>query len=333
MVSNPSAHRWIVTADEDEALQGLPWAQQLIYLRALRPYMDYATGIVGLRRGISRRSLRETLYVEPERGRHRSAAPYPTESAVRNALAGLERAGLIEQIESYGRLVFRCQLALVDQSARNMSGRGTADERPTMSDIKNTNHINGMPCMSDPSKALAAHAMIDPPQKSDKNITNSEAYSTIPRVRVDPATVHGRAALVAVFSELGFPHHQVHAVKVMAMLNRWAGEGVTADDVRELVTALRESGRDFGPAYLEGPMRDWLTARSQEAPDQRIRAVRQFPPAWARVPRGDDDLWPWAKQHGYSEPGPGMDYRTYRANLQRDLEKRLQDEERHGQAM
>nr|BDD46937.1 hypothetical protein 7 [Coxiellaceae bacterium] len=53
---------------EQGALAGLPHIQQLLYLLALRPYMDFATGVVGLKRKISHQSITEVLYVEPHRG-------------------------------------------------------------------------------------------------------------------------------------------------------------------------------------------------------------------------------------------------------------------------
>ena len=46
-------------------------------------------------------------------------------------------------------------------------------------------------------------------------------------------------------------------------------------------------------------------------------------PDWQQIPRGDDDLWPWAKKHGYPNPGT-MNYFQYRQALQRAVEQRLQ---------
>ena len=46
-------------------------------------------------------------------------------------------------------------------------------------------------------------------------------------------------------------------------------------------------------------------------------------PDWQQIPRGDDELWPWAKKHGYLNPG-SMSYYQYRQALQRAVEKRLQ---------
>ncbi|RNE89858.1 hypothetical protein [Marichromatium sp. AB31] len=110
---------------EDDALHGLPWSAQLIYLRALRPHMDYASGIVGQRRGISLRGLAETLHVEHGQGRR--DAGDPSQKAIRHALELLEKAGLIEKIPADRRLVFRLPLADTDSSASEKWGRRVAD--------------------------------------------------------------------------------------------------------------------------------------------------------------------------------------------------------------
>jgi len=53
---------------EEEALQGMPLEAQLLYLRGLRRYMDYRTGIVGEKRRVSWQMLSEVLEVEPHQG-------------------------------------------------------------------------------------------------------------------------------------------------------------------------------------------------------------------------------------------------------------------------
>ncbi len=54
-----------INHEELSALSGLPHLQQLLYLRGIKPFGDYRTGVVGLIRGISYQSLAEELYVEP----------------------------------------------------------------------------------------------------------------------------------------------------------------------------------------------------------------------------------------------------------------------------
>lgn len=109
---------------EDRALQGLPHLAQLVYLRAIRPYMDYATGIVGHRRGISHKGIAEMMYIEPGQGRR---AQEPSIKAVRHAVDVLKQVGLIETIPADRKLVFRLVLADTDQSVQNKWGRRGAD--------------------------------------------------------------------------------------------------------------------------------------------------------------------------------------------------------------
>ena len=45
-------------------------------------------------------------------------------------------------------------------------------------------------------------------------------------------------------------------------------------------------------------------------------------PDWAKLPFNDDDLWPFAKRHGFSAPA-NLTYKQYRSKLQREIEQRL----------
>lgn len=56
----------IINHNELSALNGLPYLQQLTYLRGLKPYVDYQTGLIGIRRGVSQVNSR-TLLCEPSR--------------------------------------------------------------------------------------------------------------------------------------------------------------------------------------------------------------------------------------------------------------------------
>lgn len=108
---------------ERGGLYGLPHIQQLIYLRAIRPFMDYQTGIVGIKRKISYQSLRDEIFVEPHTGYR--AETYSREQ-LRRALEGLVRAGVLDRKSKNKQLIFECSLASRDFSVQNK-----ADTNPT----------------------------------------------------------------------------------------------------------------------------------------------------------------------------------------------------------
>ena len=106
----------LINDDELSALNGLPYIQQLLYLRGIKPYMDYRSGIVGLTRGISYQSLGEALYVEPHSGIKSGS---PSKDQIRRAINGLEKAGLLHIQSLDWKLIFQCVLATSDISNQN----------------------------------------------------------------------------------------------------------------------------------------------------------------------------------------------------------------------
>jgi hypothetical protein len=107
---------YLISHYELSALCGLPHLQQIIYLRGVRPYMDYKTGMVGLKRGISYQSIAEELYVEPHQGIKSGS---PSKDQIRRALKGLERSGNILIQSTAEKLILKCLLATVNNSKQN----------------------------------------------------------------------------------------------------------------------------------------------------------------------------------------------------------------------
>ena len=124
---------------EDYALQALHPATQIIYLRGMRRFMDYATGIVGVNRRISYTSLSECCEFIPD-PRSRIPSERKTKSAVRAALAELERAGLIVK-KSAETLIFFLPLADTNKSASNLGDLSATHERHTQNNTPK--HCNG----------------------------------------------------------------------------------------------------------------------------------------------------------------------------------------------
>ncbi|MDW9178615.1 Vir protein [Legionella pneumophila] len=129
----------IITHKELSALSGLPYLQQLTYLQGIKPYVDYKTSIVGIRRGISYQSLSEALYIEPHSGIQSGS---PSKDQLRRALKGLEKAGLI-QIQSWDRkLVLRCLLLDRDNSVSNKAATKPLDYPAPQKSLINTTSSN-----------------------------------------------------------------------------------------------------------------------------------------------------------------------------------------------
>jgi hypothetical protein len=103
---------------ELDALQRLMWGgypyAYVLYVQELRRYMDRATGVVGERRRVSEKGMRETL--------ERVAGPGPNGSArcrsrdfVQRQISALERFGLVERLPKVSRrspMVFLLPLAV-----------------------------------------------------------------------------------------------------------------------------------------------------------------------------------------------------------------------------
>ncbi|GGI82648.1 hypothetical protein [Legionella impletisoli] len=107
---------FMVNGEELEALYGLPHAQQLAYLRGIRPYMDVKTGIVGLKRRISLQSIAEELFIQPHQG---VKGEKYSRAQARRALAALERVGLISLQSEELQLILKCNLATLGYFTQN----------------------------------------------------------------------------------------------------------------------------------------------------------------------------------------------------------------------
>lgn len=102
--------------DEDEALQGLPLRAQIIYLRGIRRYMDYSSGITG---GYQRRISLTMLAETSQEMVNRQILPKPSKDSVRAAIEQLKRAGLIERLDNPEFLLFFLPKADTLKSAQN----------------------------------------------------------------------------------------------------------------------------------------------------------------------------------------------------------------------
>lgn len=153
----------MIHENELSALSGLPHLQQLLYLIAIRPYLDYRTGIVGIKRGISYQSLAEALYVEPHQGIKGGS---PSKNQLRRALQGLERSGLVEIHSLERKLILHCILA-----SRHEYGKNKVDTKPTQE--VNTALITDQSRDIEDLGAQLPHPNISPTSKDNIPLNNN----------------------------------------------------------------------------------------------------------------------------------------------------------------
>lgn len=110
---------------EDDLLQGLPLRAQVIYLRGLRRYMNYKTGVVG---GIDRR-ISLTMLGEVAEAFNNRQREKPGKKEVIVSLDQLKKVGLIERVEDKDYLIFFLCKADRNQSVSDNYGTTTAQPR------------------------------------------------------------------------------------------------------------------------------------------------------------------------------------------------------------
>ena len=99
--------------EEEHALQGLPLRAQIVYLRGIRRYMDYASRICG---GPHRRISLGMLAETTQELVNRQIRPKASKDCIRAALEQLKRAGLIVRMDDTDYLLFYLPLADTDKS-------------------------------------------------------------------------------------------------------------------------------------------------------------------------------------------------------------------------
>lgn len=120
--------------EEDEALQGLPLRAQIIYLRGIRRYMNYSTGIAG---NSSRRISLKSLAEVSESFNNRQV-DQPTKNATRASIEQLKKSGLIERIEDKDYLIFFLPKADRNDSVQNNYNTTTTQQQHNNNTDSNT---------------------------------------------------------------------------------------------------------------------------------------------------------------------------------------------------
>jgi hypothetical protein len=172
----------LLNEDELKALQGLSHLHLALYVMGIRRYMDYQTGITGIKRRLSWQGLKEEMYIEPARGI--KTKQKLTRFQLVRAIKQLEKIGLIRK---KGKLVFECLLASSDESVQNKAARkphkktayAAHKAAPEKVDISNENKQNreiaahkAAQNFAEPAPKAALPPSIDNIDILDTNVSN-----------------------------------------------------------------------------------------------------------------------------------------------------------------
>lgn len=258
-----------INEDEREALRGLPMLAREIYVFGLRPFMDYASGVVGVKRGVTWKSIAEELYVEPHQG---IKGGEPTEKELRRALTWLQKVGLLGPNQADRRLVFELLLASRDQSVRKKVGSKWADEVGSYVGGREPSNIEGYRQEEGSEVGGGEIRKVGTPPESDNH--------TVPLTRGAETTPTSAGQWCQFFiRERRYQLHVVQTPKTMPLFASWAERGVTTDQMRIAMESAEAKlgGIPDSPLYYRNFL-DQLLLETQRLAQQEHRHERDYRP-------------------------------------------------------
>lgn len=187
----PRVNSWRWNEDEDDAIDVLPQECQIIYLRVFRKHMDYATGVVGIKRTISYGQIKERLEYQPSIHSNEKPIEY-SQGQIKRLIQKLVDAGLAERMhdtsKGVAKMVFRLPMACSDaeiarheqdtESATRQNVDGTKDEDTNrdMSATRGARHPSGSPVTPNPLTTFGGGASEPPKKSSSKTLEYTQEF-------------------------------------------------------------------------------------------------------------------------------------------------------------
>jgi hypothetical protein len=176
---------WCWSPEEDQAMDYLPHAAQVLYLRVLRRRMDYATCIVGLTVRLSYQLIGEWLEVRPP-AMSRKPLVRLTVSEIRAALVQLERVGLIQRVFERGEalpLVFLLPLAKTGLVREKFARQDEQQQNPNCTTARSPadDSLIGDLFSSNNSSVCELKVVVDNSQKNGSKNPLHDSKNTIAR--------------------------------------------------------------------------------------------------------------------------------------------------------
>jgi hypothetical protein len=224
----------------DQELEVLYGQSHLIlsaYVMAIRPRMDFKTGVVGIFPRISYQALSEWMYIAPRAGL--KGAGSPSVSAIRRAIEQLKKIGLITSIGNAETLVFRLPFANTGNSVANKADKNPTGYPDTMEALRSNEFIK----QADSPKVPKA----DTQQVSGLYINTTTVNNLVTTAKESPAVV---VVSDLVFSNKLTPKEQTEILRIFAkeetpqesqqaILDEFAGASSTARGVSNAVGFIR----------------------------------------------------------------------------------------------
>lgn len=207
------------------------------YVMAIRPRMDFKTGVVGIFPRISYQALSEWMYIEPRAGL--KGAGSPSVSAIRRAIEQLKKIGLIVSIGNAETLIFRLPFANTGNSVSNKP-----DKNPT-----------GYPDTMEALRSQAEKQQADSPEMAEADTQQVSGLVINTTTVNNLVTTAQNVPPVVVVSDLVFsskltPKEQTEILRIFvkeetpqesqqAILDEFAGASSTARSVSNPVGFIR----------------------------------------------------------------------------------------------
>jgi hypothetical protein len=212
---------------ELDAMDGLPHFHRCVYIFGIRKYMDYQTGITGIKREISYKSLAEEVYVKPHQGVKDTGNN--SRDQIKRVLILLEKKGLISRhsivTKDEKQLILKCLLANADNSIQNKAApkppHSAAPQTAPVDNSKNTVKIDTSANMAQESRPESR------PAQNEKGAPHPIS-DTLHNITL--ASAHDFFQLLA---QQGYYINQLHSnKKTLAMVHAWVKAKVTLEEAQ-----------------------------------------------------------------------------------------------------
>jgi hypothetical protein len=279
--------------------------------------VDFETGMIGRSRKVSYGGMAYDLSEHEAERRRRESLRTVTSKQVENSIARLVNAGLLSRLSKSG---FNQSLLLVRVFWVAALGKGTCAQKPDGSQLgvllgalnklssnKNNNiESNSQSSQEARREAVGTTSITQQQQQADEKFTM--------RLDWQPTADEFEVLLF----RAGKRMDAVQQEWVAEFVAYWFGEGKRQYSQREWTARLAMRVVDL----LRDPGRFERERGGQQA-KLPPTSSRSGLPEWARIPRNDDDLTPWAMRHGYGAADVGWNWLQYRGALQCAVEARL----------